>query len=49
MQRKKVTVKGVDVEAWVLLKVLQQEERRYLGAILSDCIRLYYDSEEIEA
>ena len=48
MDRKKVTVKGVDTEAWDILLHLRQVEQRFCGAILSDCIREYYACEHDE-
>ncbi|MFV1808828.1 hypothetical protein [Phaeobacter sp. Ax4a-4a] len=43
MERKKVTVKGVDKDAWEMLKQLREIEQRFVGAILSDCIRDYWE------
>ena len=43
--RKKITVKGVDQDAWELLLQLRQIKQRFCGAILSDCIRMYWDAD----
>lgn len=43
--RKKVTVKGVDREAWDLLIQMRQDEQRFCGAVLSDCIIAYWEQE----
>ena len=52
MERIKASVKGVDSEAWDMLRQLRIDESRFMGAILSDCIRLYWEDqyeEELEA
>lgn len=43
MERKKVTIKGIDKDAWEIVKELREIEQRFVGAILSDCIRQYWD------
>jgi len=42
MERKKVTVKGIDAEAWEKLLELRALEQRFCGAILSDAIMEYW-------
>ena len=44
MERKKVTIKGVDPEAWDILRHLRELEQRFNGAIISDCIRAYWEN-----
>lgn len=44
MERKKITVRGVDIDAIELLNQIKQEERRTLGAIVGDAIREYWDN-----
>lgn len=41
--RKKVTVKGIDVDAWAALKQMRHDEQRLLGAIISEAILEYRD------
>lgn len=41
--RKKVTIKGVDIDAWFALKQIKDDEQRLLGAIVSDAILEYHD------
>ena len=41
--RKKVTIKGIDIDAWNVLKQMRVEEQRLLGAIVSDAILDYHD------
>ncbi len=48
MERMKVTVKGVDQDAWALLRELRLLEQRFCGAILSDCIREYWENSYVE-
>ena len=42
--RKKVSIKGVDQDALEMLSELRAEEQRFMGAIVSDAIRMYWDS-----
>ncbi len=42
--RKKVTIRGVDTEAWDALKQMRDEEQRLVGAIISDAIFEYHDN-----
>jgi hypothetical protein len=44
MERKKITVRGVDIDAIELLHQIKQEERRTLGAIVGDAIRDYWEN-----
>lgn len=50
--RRKVTIKGVDVDAWDALKQMREEEQRLLGAIVSEAIldyqSRYYSEEEAD-
>lgn len=39
--RKKVTIRGVDVEAWNVLKQMRYDEQRLIGAIVSEAILDY--------
>lgn len=41
--RRKISVKGVDEDAFLLLAELREAERRFAGAVLSDAIRYYAD------
>jgi len=51
MERKKVTVKGIEAEAWERLRQMREVEQRFCGAILSDAIMEYWANgyEEVEA
>ena len=40
--RKKITIKGVSVEAVEMLSELREFEQRYAGAVLSEAIAQYY-------
>ena len=42
-ERKKVTIKGVDNDAWELLRRIREAEQRMLGAILSECIYEHWE------
>lgn len=42
--RKNVTIKDVDSDAWTMLLQIRAEERRFTGAIIGDCIRMYWES-----
>lgn len=42
--RKRVTIRGLEDDAWDLLIQLRADERRHTGAIIEDCIREYYDA-----
>ena len=44
MMRKRITIKGVDQDAIAMLGDLRVEERRFLGAIVGDAIRQYWES-----
>lgn len=44
MDRKKITVRGVDIDAIELLHQIKLEERRALGAIVGDAIREYWEN-----
>lgn len=39
--RKKVTIKGIETEAWDALKEMREEEQRLFGAIVSEAILDY--------
>lgn len=41
---KKITIRGLNVEAWKMLVELREVERRQTGAVLEDCIRYYYEN-----
>ncbi len=41
--RKKVTIKGIDIDAWNVLKQMRADEQRLLGAIVSEAILDYHD------
>lgn len=45
---KKITVRGLDPEAWEMLVELRDIERRQTGAVLEDCIRYYYENYNID-
>lgn len=40
--RKKITIKGVDQDAIVMLCEIREAERRFTGAVISDAIRSYH-------
>ena len=42
--RKTISVRGVDQEAIDLLSEMRVEDRRLVGALVSDAIRCYYDT-----
>lgn len=42
--RRKITVKHVDEDAWAMIAELREHERRFIGAIVGDAIRLYWSS-----
>ena len=42
MDRIKVTVKGVEEQAWDMMHEIRETEQRFMGAIISDCIFQYY-------
>ena len=42
--RRKITVKHVDEDAWAMIAELREHERRFIGAIIGDAIRLYWSS-----
>lgn len=42
--RKTISVRGVDEDAIDLLEVMRSEERRLVGALVSDAIRMFYES-----
>lgn len=42
IERKRITIKGVDQDAIDMLEDLRIEERRVLGAIIGDAIRQYW-------
>ncbi len=42
MDRIKVTVKGVEEQAWDIMHEIREAEQRFMGAIISDCIFQYY-------
>ena len=42
MRRRNVTIRAVEAEAWDLLIAMRDEERRYMGAILSDALWAYW-------
>ena len=44
MRRRNVTIRAVEAEAWDLLVAMRDEERRVMGAILSDAILEYWDT-----
>lgn len=44
MMRRKITVKHVDEDAWEMIADLREHERRFIGAIVGDAIRLYWSS-----
>lgn len=44
MERKKITIRGVDIDAIELLHQIKSEERRALGAIVGDAIREYWEN-----
>lgn len=41
MDRKKVTIRNIDLDAWDTLMSIREIEQRFCGAILSECIREY--------
>jgi hypothetical protein len=41
--RKKITIRGVDESAIQMLADIREEERRFVGAIVSDAIRIYWE------
>lgn len=41
--RRNISIKGIDEDAIELLQELRETERRFIGAIVSDAIRWYYD------
>ena len=41
--RKKVTIKGIECDAWNALKEMREAEQRLLGAIVSDAILDYHE------
>lgn len=44
MSRQRVTIKEVDSDCWLMMKQLRDEERRFMGAIISDAIRGYWET-----
>jgi len=44
MNRQRVTIKEVDSDCWLMMKQLRDEERRFMGAIISDAIRCYWET-----
>lgn len=42
--RKRATIRGIEADAWEMLECLRDEERRFTGAIISDCIRHYWEA-----
>jgi hypothetical protein len=44
MKVKKVTIRGIDIEAWEIVSELRMIERRFIGAILSEAIIEYWQS-----
>lgn len=51
--REKVTIRGVDTEAWDALRQMRSDEQRLMGAIVSEAIldyrdRFYGDDDTIE-
>lgn len=48
MRRRNVTIRAVEAEAWDLLIAMRDEERRYMGAILSDALWAYWTENHAE-
>lgn len=44
MDRIKVTVKGVDRDAWEKLLRIREAEQKFCGAILSECILEFWEN-----
>lgn len=44
MDRKRLTIREVEVDAIALLQDIKSEERRELGAIIADCIHDYWET-----
>ena len=46
--RRKITVRGVEEEAWEVLQAIRSAERRQVGAVLSDALLFYWDEHYAE-
>ena len=46
--RKKITVRGVEEEAWEASQAIRSAERRQVGAVLSDALLAYWDEHYAE-
>ncbi len=46
--RNKVTIRGVDIEAWDALRQMRSDEQRLMGAIVSEAILDYRDRFYVE-
>jgi len=42
--RKRITIRSVDEEAISMLRTLREEEGRFIGYIVSDAIREYWEA-----
>lgn len=45
MLKKRITVRGVDEEVIEMLRALREEQGRFVGYVLSDAVRFYWDQE----
>jgi len=43
MERKKVTIKGIENDAWETLRQIRSIEQRMVGVIVSDAINAYWE------
>ena len=46
MQRRRITVRGLDEDAWEMLCEVREYTRTQTGALLGDAIRFWYESLE---
>lgn len=48
MLKKRITIRAVDEEVVDMLRELREEEGRFIGRILSDAVREYWETQEEE-